>query len=446
MPKLIIPNAYELYKPEGSPVNQDEAIARQFYNARFLWLLEPGDIILLPELPAEGFLAYLASLKQIELKSFTVLTWGKELNSSVSEVLSDSSLIERLQTMISAPTSWSIQTCFFNQSVMKLAESLNIPIEPNWRRLVQQDFVRHMNSKANFRNLAESHDLPIPKGQVCLSSQSFIQAIQTLLKVTGQVIIKQEHNGGGRGNIGITIDSEKTFSGVIKTIVINDKQSIAEIAQQLWANYVDNLNQQLIVEVYYPKKGTFTTMLQLSPLDQPPVLLNYSEIRMESTWVGVQIPAHALLPHQVEKLVSASMKLAHVLQAYGYQGYLCCDAILSCDNIILFTEINVRPGAETHAHTLASHLFGKDYSKQTTILTRMGMKVSSFSRVYQMLKDQGLLLSPDNPSGVAILTVDDRYSNQIEYLVAAPDLTSAYTLENQLMLLLQGCSERIEYI
>jgi len=436
MLKLIIPNVHELYQTEGYQINQEDAIARLFYNLRFLWLVEPGDVILLPELPTNEFISYLARLKQMDPDSLTIVTWRGELNAIFSDVLDDPLLINQLKKITSLSTSWSIHTCYFNQAVLKLADKLNIFLSPKWRILVKNDFIKQINSKVKFRTIALNHKLPLPHGQVCTTSACLKQAIQSLLKMTGQVIVKQDYNGGGRGNIGITIHSSATFAGVTKTIIINNGQSVDELANQIWQNYVYDLNYQLIAEVYYPNTGTFTAMLWIPALGQTPRLLHYSEIRMESTWVGVQIPAHSLSPENVDTLKNTSMQLAYIVQKSGYHGFLCCDAIRTCSNQILFTEMNVRPGAETHAHVLAAKLFGSDYPNHTTLLTRKGIHIASFAHVHQLLQKHGLLLKPHCQSGVALLTIDDRYSKQAEYLVAAPDLVSAYALESRLLQLL----------
>jgi hypothetical protein len=437
MPKLIIPNAHELYKPEGKQFSQEDGVARQFYNSRFLWLLDPGDVIVLPELPAKGFMNYLADLKQIDLQSVTIVTWNKPLEAEFSDVLVDEDLVKRLKSAMAPDKSWSIQTCYFNQAVSNLADRLNIPLDAKWRRLIKNDFVRQLNSKVEFRRIAASYNLPIAKGNVCTSAEMLAQAIESLIILTGQAIVKQDHNGGGRGNIGITVAKSSEFAGVIDTVVMDSNKSAVDVANQIWQQNIDDLNNQLIVEAYYPNTGTFTTMLWIPPAGNAPILLNYSEIRMETIWVGVQIPAVTLRQNEVDELKSASMKFATILQDLGYYGYACCDAIRTISDGMLFTEINVRPGAETHAQVLASQLFGLDYAKQATILTRRGLTIpASFEQTKKLLEENDLLLTHKRSSGVALLTVEDKYSKQVESFVAAPDTDSAYALERRLLSLL----------
>ncbi|EKD70963.1 MAG: hypothetical protein ACD_46C00314G0008 [uncultured bacterium] len=410
MPILFIPNALEIYQ------SNDDAIARQFYYSRFLWLLNPGDIIILPELPSDELLNYLADLKQINRDFFYIMTWDNKF------------LIHELKQIINTPADWSIQACFFNQTIINLAKKLNIIVSSNRLNLAKNGSLKKLNSKINFRYIAKKNNIPTPIGNVCRTKKMLFSSIISLLNITGSVMIKQEYNGGGRGNIGITLCSSTTFTGVIKSFVIQQKNEIKNIINYFWKK-----GQRFVVEVYYPNTGSFTSIFYIPPLHQKPTLLNYSEIRMESTWFGVQIPAHELSENERDILIKNSEKLAVIIQNKGYQGYICCDAIRTNDNQILFTEINVRPGAETHAHVLATQLFGTNYYQHVTILTRKGVKISSVKYALQQLEKRDLLLNSQRKFGVALLTVDEKYSKQMEYFIAAPSLADAYAIEEKML-------------
>ncbi len=432
MPKLIIPNGYELYQSNATSLTQNEINARYFYNLRFLWLLEPGDAILLPKPPAKEFLSYLAQVKQIDPETLHLVILDNKHSSLNSAALSDPNLIAYLEKIITLPAEWSIQTCYFNREIAMLAEKLHLSINPEWKALVESNFILRANSKAEFRKISTSNHIPIPEGIVCNTQEALALSLKNLLKITGQVIIKQEYNASGKGNIGISFDNNHHFVGVIKTIILKDNQCLNEIAHQLFSELINLRNTHLVVEVYYPNKGTFTAQFLSPPRGQEPILLSYSEILMESRWVGVQIPPQTLSPEQIQTLIAYSRQLACIMQERGYLGYLCCDAILTDDNRILFTEINVRPGAETHAYILAQHLFGKGYENKMIVLTRNGLKTDSFINTHDKLQDQNLLLNNGDSAGIVLLTVDDTDSKQFEYLVAAPDLKSAYALEEKL--------------
>jgi len=425
MPKLIIPNAYEIYQSEVKTLTNDEINARYFYNLRFLWLLESGDAIILPKPPSKGFLAYLAKIKNIDPDALHLVILSDKYTSLNSSALSDSQLIEDLRRIITSPEKWTIQTCYFNQAVLTLAEQLHLPIHPEWKMLIASDFIKKSNSKAKFRDIAINNNIPIPEGKVCSSLYDFTQSINYFIKYTGQVIIKQEYNASGKGNIGISNIEGVNFVGVMKSFIVNSNEDINTVSHQLWSTNADSKNEIFVVEAYYPNQGSFTAQFWVSKRGEEPTLVNYSEILMESRWVGVQIPPSVLSPSQSKLLVSYSKRLAEIIQLSGYQGYLCCDAILTHDNRLLFTEINVRPGAETHAYVLAKHLFGESHQNQSTIITRNGMKTKSFDDTFEKLRNENILLTNEKSTGVVLLTVDDTYSQEFEYLVVAKDVHSA---------------------
>jgi hypothetical protein len=432
MPKLIIPNAYELYQPDAAALSLEEIQARYFYNLRFLWLLEPGDAILLPKLPAKGFLSYLAKIKKIDPDALHLIVLDKKHQSLSSEALSDCNLIGQLQKIIHTPEDWRIQACFFTPEMLVLCEKLHIKVTPHWKRLISADFIYHANSKAEFRRVSSNHHIPVAEGVICLNVAALHESFQLLLKITGQIIIKQDYNASGKGNIGVGMSEHQDFVGVIQKILISKDDDMEETAKQVWSLLINSCNKQLIVEVYYPNKGTFTAQFWVPPKGQATTLLNYSEIRMDSRWVGVQIPPQILACDEVDSLVAYSKQFANILQARGYEGYLCCDAILTVEKGILFTEINVRPGAETHAYILARHLFGVGFEKKMVVSTRSGGKADSFANIYSRLKKENLLFTPEKNSGVILLTVDELGSHSVEYFFASHDLAGVTALEMQM--------------
>ncbi len=439
MPKLIIPNALELYRQPGFAITGQDAVARQFYQARFLWLLEKGDAIILPEEPAAGFREYLANLKQFDQDSVSILPWTCESDQEIGKALCEPVLLEQLKRIITQPSIWNIEACYFNIAILQLADSLNIKIDPAWRRLVLEDAIRRFNSKQEFRTIAQAYNLPIPAGTISSTASDLSQAILNLLPATGQVIIKQDFNGGGRGNIGVTTHSVAKFAGVQKVIHIRNSSAnaIAHEAADIWNDLTGPLNDKLIVETYYPNQGTFTAVLLVGKEDEAAVV-SYSEIRMEATWIGVEFPASALASAQIQDLIYNARIFGEALKARGYHGYLCCDAILTSENKLLFTELNVRPGAETNAYEVARQIHGPDYLKNSTTLTRRGLPMaSSFLQTRDLLSRKGLLVSGQRREGVVILTIDDRVSRQAEYLVTARSLPDALAIENELLLALE---------
>ena len=234
MPKLIIPNAFELHYGDTKPIDSSNAVARLFYNFRFLWFLERGDIILLPEYPSKHWLSYLTGIKRLTLNSIKIIVLGNKTNITLVEALANPLLIEQLQIAMSNHSQWFLQTCFWNSTILNLARKLPIHLSQTQVSLVEKDFYQKSNSKSVFRILANKNKIPIPMGKIGSCLEDCKQAITSLLKITDQVIVKQDYNAGGRGNIGIASHTNAVFTGTTQTIFINQTQSIEEITEQLW--------------------------------------------------------------------------------------------------------------------------------------------------------------------------------------------------------------------
>lgn len=173
MPKLIIPNQYELYQFDNYLLTQEEINARYFYNLRFLWLLEPGDAIILPQLPARGFLSYLAKMKNINPASLHIVVLDAKYKPLHSDALSDVELINQLRNIMAIPSQWKIQTCYFNSAILALSKKLYLTIDPEWEKFIKADLVHTLNSKAEFRKISEENGIPITEGVVVLRLNSW---------------------------------------------------------------------------------------------------------------------------------------------------------------------------------------------------------------------------------------------------------------------------------
>lgn len=412
MPKLIIPNAYELYDLRDQPLTQERVSGRYFYHLRFLWLLEPGDAIVLPQAPAPGFLSYLAELKQIPAASFHVVT-----------------SLEQLSQIITNPTEWTIQTCFFNSEILALSKTLRLSLDCEWEKFIRDGSTRTLNSKVTFRELAEKHHIPITRGIICSTAEELQSAIEMLLAVNAKVIVKQGYNASSKGNIGIALDADSVLLGASRVIIPQAGNSIEPIAKELWSTLIHPSNQQCIVEVYYPNKGTFTAQFWIPPQGQKPTLFGYSEILMDSQWTGIHMPPRELTDEEVSILLKYSEQFSKILQSLGYQGFICCDAILTENRKLLFTEINVRPGAETHTYLLTKHLLG-DRLNQRVIFTRnCHIKEISFHALCEILMQNDLLLKKATLTGIVLLTFDETLTGKLEYLVCAKNAIAADDLE-----------------
>lgn len=430
MLKLIIPNVLDNKRFEGDPIEEDDLLMGVYTSRRWLWLMNPHDAIILPNHPPKEVIDYIVEIKQIDPINIVVLEKDPKL--VVSESLRAPSLLSHLKKIVKNPSSWVIDPFFYTPAVIDLAEELGISIPTKWRALVRQNFYQRVNCKSYFRQLSIAHDIPIPTGEVCGSAKQLATAIKKFLPETGQVIVKQDFSAGGAGNIGLSTNPKTLFTGISKQIALQDAN---QTARDLWAAYTSLANNQLIAEVYYPNRGVFTCDIYIPYSSSEKLrLINYGEIRMDNNWIGGEIPPHRLDPSLVDGFVSVTLKLGSLLQEQGYYGYMCSDAILTENNQLVMTEINARQSGFLHADTLARHLFGPAYMDQVTLLLRKDVKIGSFEKAYRSLKEAGLLFqSNGRKTGVIFLTV---YDIRAEFLIIAPDSSSAHDLESAFLKIL----------
>lgn len=422
--KLIIPNVLDNKRYEGQVITKQDLAVGIFTSRRWLWLMEPNDVIILPDQPSQDIIDYIAEIKQFDPNLLTIVTLKKDPKLVVSESLRDHSLISHLKTIIKQHSSWEIDPFYYTPAVLDLAEHLGIHVQPKWSSLVRQNFCHRVNGKAYFRQLSIAHNIPIPAGEVCASKLQLAMTIKKLLPKTGQLMVKQDFSAGGAGNIGLSKDPNATFTGTTNQITVED---IEKASNDLWSAYTSLANNQLIVEVYYPNRGVFTVEVYIPSNNEEIKVLYDAEMRMDPHWIGGEIPAHRLDPSLVNELISVTLKIGKILQSEGYYGYMCTDCILTNNNQLLLTEINVRQSGFLHLDILGRHLFGDDYTSKVTLLHRKDVEIGSFSKAYQVLKNEGLLFKVNNKkSGVILLTA---YDTRAEFLVVAPDSSSAYGLE-----------------
>jgi hypothetical protein len=151
---------------------------------------------------------------------------------------------------------------------------------------------------------------------------------------------------------------------------------------------------------------------------------------MDGNWIGGEIPATRLKRSLADEFISFTLKLGQHMQKEGYFGYMCSDVILTAANQLIFTEINVRQSGFLHVDTLARRLFGDGYMNQVVLLIRKDVEIGSFEKAYSILEKAGLLFKPDKRSGIIFSIV---YGSQAEFLIIAPDSSTAHDLESTLI-------------
>lgn len=413
MRKLIIPNT-------------------SFEPVRFLWMIEPGDIILLDKLPSKQFMSYLCRIKKIPQDSFEIITPESDgMDLSSQEVLLNEAVIKKIKATLINSHAVTLFPYFFNATIIELANRLAIPIDDRWRHLVKNNVIEKLNDKTEFRNRANQHNIPHPIGTVCHSMEDLSEAIPQYLSSTGKIIIKQPSAGGGLGNIGVSYHDKDTFFGVHKNYLIKE-DNIKLIAKEIWLQYTNRYHSQLIIEVYYPHTKTITAILNIDERNQIqlvntgniyflPINTNQlnEQLSIPSSIQAIQMPAVGASQTSILNLIHYSYILAQQVQQTGYRGLLSVDAIITDDDKLKLTEINVRNGGETHINYLINNIFDQSqlpFNNAFALLSSIEHFSLSLDDTLKILEEHELLFNQNH--GIIIITLN-KETQKLQYLVLA---------------------------
>lgn len=96
-------------------------------------------------------------------------------------------------------------------------------------------------------------------------------ALEELTVVTDAVIVKQDLNTGGLGNVVVVIGNEvERALGATQLVRATEKADFRDIAERLWQQLTGPRNTQLVVEVYHPSATSFRTRNSSAPTWGPP--------------------------------------------------------------------------------------------------------------------------------------------------------------------------------
>lgn len=442
VPTLIIGNI-DGESQVGEPEKRTDREKREssIVANRLVWLSEPGDILLLPFEIDRNFLNYSLRLRGHAPDSVRVITPSShpgEVCILTYATLSDVTLIQELLHAMESSPRWSVIPYFFDRAVanlmIKLTGFTNV-IAPGLA-FFREGGAEVLNSKIEFRRIAEAYKIPVARGHNCYSVDELIWAVEELLPETDSVIIKQDLNAGGDGNVVVSRTPRSEALGSRRSMVLRGDHDL----KNLWTSMRGSRNVALVVEAYHEVFNVFYSEFEIPRPSESPHLLNYGDMRMEPTWNGFQIPPETLSLQNAGEFIVASALLAVVAQQRGYTGKINIDGILTNEGRVLITEINGRLGGCTHLHQIAESLYGMNYASRFAIVTRNDCRPATrdFNELFYLLDARGMLVHQSGQEGMIIVTEDLSHSGTIEYMVVARGFERAHQLEELCVRIAEG--------
>jgi hypothetical protein len=418
-----------------------------YYDAmadRLLWTLAGGDIAVVPGPVKKDFLSYMCDILGLRPDSISVLSLT-DYESMSWYPGHNPSLVADLLARVKRPrpdNDWQV-TCYIRDRDIVGWERV-LGVSDASSDVFAQNMAELMNTKSVFRALAGSAGFQIADGRVVTCGDELYDAVTELLAVTGAVIVKQDQNSGGDGNVFVTLDPGIRGDGARWSVQVAGlegaviKNALTEVglgdkpdppAGCAPAKY--------IVEVFHPHSLSFYVELDV-PREGPPRVCNYGDLRMTPLWSGFEIPARLLTEGQRSQLCTQAQLLAGLAQSLGYAGPLDCDAIVTPEGRLILNEFNGRAGGATHMDALCRRLLGVDYLDKVVLLTRNSVPSPEFHKLMPLLHDDSLHFQRQRGAGIIITQDNTLETGTIEYIAIGRTRDEAAAYEQRLENILQS--------
>jgi hypothetical protein len=423
MPKLLLANPYS--RAMAARLQDIPKQVTPYYDAmadRLLWTLAVDDIAVVAGSVKKEFLSYMCAVLGMQPDSISVLSLA-DYESANWYPGHNPGLVADLRSRISSRRpvgDWRI-SCYIRdrdvaawERVLGMSDAASDAFADNMAEM--------MNTKSVFRVLARAAGFPIADGRVVTHGDELYDAVAELLAVTGAVIVKQDMNSGGDGNVFVTSDPDIRGDGARWSVQVAGRDT-AEIRRTLSEVGLGDPPDipagcapgKYVVEVFHPHSLSFYAELDV-PRDGPPRLCNYGDLRMTPLWSGFEIPARRLTTEQREQLCIQALRLARLAQSIGYSGHFDCDAILTREGELIFNEFNGRAGGATHMDVLCRRLLGTDYLDEVVLLTRNAVRSPAFHKLMLALDDDSLHFERERGAGIIVTQDNTAHTGTIEYI------------------------------
>lgn len=240
----------------------------------------------------------------------------------------------------------------------ELAERVDIPLYGCPADLVQ------LGSKSGSRQVARDADVPVMPGAEDLFSIEDIEAaivrIRREAPAAGACVIKLNNGFSGQGNCIVELDGSETPLFTSKHRFCADEEN--------WDTYASKIaDEGAIVEVLSRTPGLVSPSAQLrvGPDGSYEILSTHDQILGgpdDQVYLGCRFPARDAYRLEIQEFGS---RVGKVLSSKGVIGSFGIDFLVTPDNDIYLSEINLRMGGTTHPFLMTKFVTGGIYNPDT---------------------------------------------------------------------------------
>jgi hypothetical protein len=428
--RLLIGNEFD------EDLRGSERESLTWWAQRLAWFARDHDILVLPEMPEEGYLEYVTRLTGVRRETLTVMvpppgrTGARILT---ADRILDPALLDMLKSSLAARPIDEIFPLWPHASVATLAERLNAVSALPGHGFFSQGGGAIAGSKAFFRAVSAGARAPLPAGAVCSNVLTAEDAITTLIEQGEAAILKLEYRSGGTGNEVLSPIEGVRPVGARRSVVTSDRIAVRTYLDTQWDWLTDCGSHRIVVEHYVRDSRAYYADFLIG--DDTIEFGGTGEMIPAPGYIGSITPP-GLDPELEEELVESCRLICEPLRAMGYRGWLGFDAIVTPDRQVLFTEWNGRITGTTHIHQILGEVVvGPGYTKDRVLLQRLwphGWPTPSFQAMLDTLSSAGLAYDPATRTGVLIECPHDSQRMGAMYSIVAPDIDSAWDVDQDL--------------
>ncbi len=401
---------------------------------------EDGLIYISPKKLDEAYVAYVKEL--FNIKSLEILV--PEIHTGVicDDIRHDEKIMNRLIEAANAVkkltlTSYSTSPQFLN--LVETLKSKGITVyTPESPEINCAWTVNFYGSKSGIRQLvqmsgAKEPDLKMPEGVIVTGIIDAAKiAANKFVKENGVVI---KTNKGHSGS-GVLIFREKDLPNEYTEC---EKAIHAILAKDAYWEQFPIVVESL-VNVNATVAGGFPNVEFKIQKNGKIEFLYYCGMRVtkEGVFQGIEINQDVVNDRVAARMIDTGFFVAEQYAAAGYRGYFDVDFIAAKNGEIYVTESNTRRTGGTHAYKAGKLLVGKEFMKETYILSDNAVvlpeRLSTFEKVYQTLLP--VLFDKQTKEGVVIASANLIRQHRLAFVIFGTNEKRALEIETKMKELL----------
>ncbi len=220
----------------ASPQGLDRRFRRFSASAarRAIWMMSPGDAIVLPSPANAEYLRYVEQVSQYPEGSLHALAVGGDAGNpfplNISR-LSDATPTAWLQNVGVEGSRWTLEPYIADNIAFEFARQIGVPVSFGGTRAQVVEAADIFNDKRVFRAIAAGLGIPTAPGQTCISPEQLAAAFSNLIPRSGSVIVKVDRHSGADGNVLVSANSADVAPGTCRTYQVSGHSDYVEAAR-----------------------------------------------------------------------------------------------------------------------------------------------------------------------------------------------------------------------